>query len=97
LGPVLENACRYARSRATVEVTGADGHVDFVVSDDGPGIDPQERELVFEPGERGATAPVGGAGLGLALSRRLALALDGNVESLETSSGARFRIRMPVG
>src|SRR5436190_3017502 len=49
LAPVLENACRYARSRATVEVSAADGHVDFMVTDDGPGVEPGERNLVFEP------------------------------------------------
>jgi signal transduction histidine kinase len=101
LVPILENACRYGRSRATVEVAGADGTVDFLVSDDGPGIDPSERERVFEPGERGNAAAVaddnGGAGLGLALARRVAIALGAEVECLEADSGGRFRIRMPVG
>jgi signal transduction histidine kinase len=99
LAPILDNACRYARSRATVEVSATDGHVDFMVTDDGPGVHPEERELVFEPGERGRAAPTGngGAGLGLSLSRRLALALGGEVDGLESQSGARFRVRLPLG
>jgi signal transduction histidine kinase len=99
LAPILDNACRYARGRATVEVSSSDGHVDFVVTDDGPGVDPGERELVFEPGERGSAAPrgSGGAGLGLALSRRLALALGGEVDGLGSESGGRFRVRLPLG
>jgi signal transduction histidine kinase len=53
---------------------------------------------VFEPGQRGTAATVAnGAGLGLALSRRLALALGGRVESLESNSGGRFRVRIPLG
>ena len=99
LAPVLENACRYARSRATVEVSTVDGHVEFVVSDDGPGVAREECELVFEPGRRGSASPTdsGRAGLGLALSRRLALALDGDVENLESADGGRFCVRMPIG
>jgi signal transduction histidine kinase len=98
LAPVLENACRYARSRATVKVSATDGAVDFLVIDDGPGIDADERERVFEPGERGSAAhTANGAGLGLALSRRLALALGGRVDSLESDTGARFRVRIPLG
>jgi two-component system OmpR family sensor kinase len=99
LAPVLENACRYARSRATVDVSASDGHVDYMVTDDGPGLAPGERERVFEPGERGSAAPTGsdGAGLGLALSRRLAQALGGEVDGLESEAGARFRIRLPLG
>jgi len=97
LAPVLENACRYARSHATVTVTAANGAVDYMVCDDGPGLDPEERERVFEPGERGSAARTpNGAGLGLALSRRLALALGGRVDSLESREGARFRVRIPM-
>jgi len=88
-----------ARSRASVEVSATNGHVDFIVSDDGPGVDPGERGLVFELGERGSAAPTGsgGAGLGLALSRRLAVALGGEVDGLVSESGARFRVRLPLG
>jgi signal transduction histidine kinase len=98
LAPVLENACRYARSRASVEVSATNGTVEFTVSDDGPGVAPSERDRVFEPGERGGAAEnANGAGLGLSLSRRLAVALGGQVDNLESDSGARFRIRIPLG
>jgi signal transduction histidine kinase len=97
LAPVLENACRYGRSKATVEVGSANGSVDFTVTDDGPGLDPDERERVFEPGERGSAARrADSAGLGLALSRRLATALGGQVENLDSNSGASFRVRIPL-
>jgi two-component system, OmpR family, sensor kinase len=98
LAPVLENACRYAHSCASVEVSSTNGQVDFTVTDDGPGVTPDERERVFEPGERGSAAKAAnGAGLGLALSRRLAAALGGQVKSLEGEAGGRFRVRIPQG
>jgi len=98
LAPVLENACHYARTRATIKVSAANGAVDFTVTDDGPGIDSDERERVFEPGERGSAATAtNGAGLGLTLARRLALAIGGSVDSLDSDSGARFRVRIPLG
>jgi signal transduction histidine kinase len=98
LAPVLENACRYAERRATVEVSASNGSVDFMITDDGPGLNPEERERIFEPGERGTAArAANGAGLGLSLSRRLAVALGGQVDGLESKSGARFRVRLPLG
>ena len=56
LHPLIDNACRFARSRVTVrlEQTGVD--VTCIVVDDGPGIDERERERIFEPGARGSAA-----------------------------------------
>ena len=80
LQPVVENACRYGRTRVEVEVGRDDGQVVVQVRDDGPGLSADELERVFEPGVRGSAADAGaeaGAGLGLALSRRLARASGG--------------------
>lgn len=88
LAPLIENACRYAQSRAEVRVRAREEHVDYLVSDDGPGVDADEAEVIFEPGARGRSGVAAdhdrdgglpGAGLGLSLSRRLARALDGEV------------------
>jgi signal transduction histidine kinase len=57
-----------------------------------------ERDLIFEPGFRGAAGSTGdhrGAGLGLALSRRLARAVGGDVVALQNGAGATFRARIP--
>ena len=101
IAPLLENAARYARARITVVIRTADGSTLIEVNDDGPGVDPSERELIFEPGFRSAAdaAAAGehrGAGLGLALVRRLAHSVGGEVEARESSAGARFLVRLPA-
>ena len=79
-------------------MTRTDGEVQLSVSDDGPGVDESVRTRLFEPGVRrpGENGDHGGAGLGLALSRRLARALNGDVEYVPGGGGARFRVRLPA-
>jgi CheY-like chemotaxis protein len=71
----------------------APGRLRFTVDDTGPGVTPAQRERIFEAFAQAdpAHAHLGGAGLGLAIARRLALAMDGEVgvES-RTAGGARF-------
>jgi signal transduction histidine kinase len=101
LAPLVDNACRYAKQRVTVTVRADDGHVDFVVADDGPGVASGDRDRIFEPGGHGRAAArrhdqAVGAGLGLALSRRLARAAGGDVEVETADAGATFRLRLPA-
>jgi CheY-like chemotaxis protein len=69
------------------------GRLRFTVDDTGPGVTPAQRERIFDAFAQAdpAHAHLGGAGLGLAIARRLALAMDGEVgvES-RTGGGARF-------
>jgi signal transduction histidine kinase len=97
LHPVLENACRYARSRVHVGLERGDGFVSFTIADDGPGVRDEERELIFEPATRGSAGArsSGGAGLGLPLARRLARAVAGDVESAAADGGC-FVVRLPA-
>jgi two-component system heavy metal sensor histidine kinase CusS len=90
VAPLLDNAGRYAQSHVVVQAGREGGRVRVRVRDDGPGIDPGEREAVFEPGVRGARANGhGGAGLGLSLSRRLARAAGGDVTVAEAPAPER--------
>ena len=50
LVPLIENGCRYGRSRVEVDVQSNGDSVEFLVNDDGPGIDLADRERIFEPG-----------------------------------------------
>jgi signal transduction histidine kinase len=100
LQPLVENACRYGRHTIRLSVQrGRDG-IRYAVEDDGPGIAEDERERIFEPGFRGRAAArngAGGAGLGLALARRLARSVDGDVEAVASEKGGRFIVRLPAG
>ncbi len=69
------------------------GGVRFIVEDTGPGVSAAQRERIFEAFAQAdpAHAHLGGAGLGLAIARRLALAMDGQVGVEEREDGgARF-------
>jgi two-component system, OmpR family, sensor kinase len=98
LAPLLENACRFAQQRVSVEIAGQDSEVTFIIHDDGPGIRPEHAESVFEPGFRskqGGVALLKSAGLGLALARRLAQGLGGDVRVVQSDGGARILVSLP--
>jgi two-component system, OmpR family, sensor kinase len=97
LQPVLENACRYARSTVSIDIDRAGSAVRYAISDDGPGVGEDERDRIFEPGVRGAAANGDGSGLGLALARRLAASVAGEIEVDSASPGGRFLVRLPAG
>ncbi len=98
LHPVIENACLYGRTSVRLSVERSDGAVLFTVDDDGPGVADDEREAIFEPAARGSAGQNGskGAGLGLALARRLARSVAGEVVAHSSAQGGRFVIRLPA-
>jgi signal transduction histidine kinase len=71
----------------------------FVVADDGPGIAPDQRELIFDRFHRTDTArdrTSGGAGLGLAIVRAISHAHAGHVSAGERpGGGARIALELP--
>ncbi|MEO6203943.1 MAG: ATP-binding protein [Mycobacteriales bacterium] len=93
IAPVLQNAARYATHRITVRCAGCDESVEVSIVDDGPGLGALGAEA-FEPGVTG-TADHDGAGLGLALARRLARAAGGDLVLDATDGGAAFRVILP--
>ena len=96
---LLSNAIRHSPHGAAVRVRGAaaNGAVRFEVSDQGPGIAPEQREVIFEKFAQGARSP-GGAGLGLSIAREIVTAHGGaiGVDS-EVGRGSTFWFTLPAG
>jgi len=96
---LLDNAARHAASRVAISTELADGVAILRVDDDGPGIPEADRARVFERFTRLSSSRSrddGGAGLGLALVRRIA-EQHGGVARADRSphGGARFEVRIP--
>jgi signal transduction histidine kinase len=92
MAPLVDNALRHASSRVTVSASVADRTASIHVSDDGPGLlgDP---ENLFGAGTRDDASP--GAGLGLALARRVATTLGGRVEVTSVADPTTFTLTLP--
>ncbi len=78
----------------TITVSQSADHVTLEVADDGPGIAPEVRARLFEPGV--STKP-GGWGIGLALAKRIVEDVHGGrLDNPPTSRGARFVAQLPA-
>jgi signal transduction histidine kinase len=95
LAPLLENAHRHAAGRVELVLSASGGRVRVAVRDDGPGVPAALGERVFDPGVRGDGAHDGGAGLGLALARRMARSCGGDV-TLGDGPGGCFVLDLPA-
>ncbi|TWP52114.1 HAMP domain-containing histidine kinase [Lentzea tibetensis] len=101
LGNLLDNAERHASSTVTVRLRGGPEAV-LEVTDDGPGIPLPDRERVFDRFTRlddARTRDAGGAGLGLAIARRIASRHHGTLEATDAADfhGIRFVATLPAG
>jgi two-component system OmpR family sensor kinase len=94
IGPVLDNALRHGREHIKVTARIDRSSVVVEVSDDGPGIEVGDQEAIFTAGIRADTSD--GAGLGLALARRVAATARGSVTVTSLSSPTTFEIRLPA-
>ncbi len=93
---LVDNACKYAAAKSEprtldLDITAQSDHIIFRVRDHGPGISKQQMKRLFQPFEKSAidaahTAP--GVGLGLALCRRLAREMGGDL-TLENAASTK--------
>jgi len=101
VGNLIENAVRHARSGVAVAASADHDQAVISISDDGPGIAPENRERVFErftrlDDARGRNS--GGAGLGLAIVRELITRADGTVRltTAEPPWNLQAEVRVPL-
>ncbi len=98
---LIDNAVKFTRSGAISVRVGQDGDtVRLAVQDTGIGIAPENQELIFEPFRQvdgSTTRTHGGVGLGLALSRKLARLLGGDLEvDSELGVGSTIVLTLPA-
>jgi signal transduction histidine kinase len=97
---LLDNALRFSPPSSAVQVrVSCDGdRPTLSVSDAGPGVAPEDRELIFDRFSRGSE-PTGdkGFGLGLAIGRELARQMGGELQLEGTEPGATFTVVLPPG
>ncbi|MFW6108124.1 MAG: sensor histidine kinase [bacterium] len=101
---LVDNACKYARTaddrRIHLRLAAGNGAAELHVRDHGPGIPDREGRRLFRPfrkSARDAAHSAPGIGLGLALSRRLARQMRGDLRlEPSASDGACFVLRLPL-
>jgi signal transduction histidine kinase len=95
----MDNAQRHAAAQVTIGLHASDDIVELVVADDGPGIEREDRQRIFERFARldeSRSQDDGGAGLGLAIVHEIVLAHRGSVAVTDSDRGARFVVRLPA-
>ena len=101
---LLDNAIKYNnKDGGIIRISAHKGEKEFVcrVSDDGPGVDPRERDMIWERFYRADEARTSGesSGLGLAIVKALTRNLGGSIELLSNEEselgGATFELKLP--
>jgi signal transduction histidine kinase len=96
LGNLLDNACKWAKSRITVGSMVSGPRIVITVDDDGPGLDPALREAVLQRGVR-ADEAAPGTGFGLAIVRDLAEVYGGSIAlAASPMGGVSARLELPA-
>jgi two-component system phosphate regulon sensor histidine kinase PhoR len=99
---LIDNAIKYtpAGGSVVVELRRENGHVDFVVTDTGIGLSPEDQERVFERFyrvDKARSRELGGTGLGLSIVKNTVRTLGGTVGvRSELGKGSTFWVRLPV-
>lgn len=96
---LLSNAIKFSPHGGKIEIRAekAGDRILVDVADSGPGVDPIDRERIFDAFYQGRKITQStGTGLGLSIAREYARAQGGSLELMESASGARFRLTLPA-
>jgi two-component system OmpR family sensor kinase len=91
LAPVVDNAVAHARTTITLSTAETGRAVEITVHDDGPGVDADLKDTLFDVG----ASSRGGTGLGLGIAQRVARSMGGTVHVGDGEAGARFVVTLP--
>jgi signal transduction histidine kinase len=96
LGNLIDNGCKWARTRVKVRCEKDGGRLILTIEDDGPGLSAEQRTQVGERGER-LDESVPGSGLGLAIVRDISKLYGGFFTLGESSlGGVLARLELPA-
>jgi signal transduction histidine kinase len=98
LAPLVDNGRRFARTEVHLHASRADAEVAIRIANDGAPVPAELAERIFEPGfSSSPDSEHVGAGLGLALARRLARAADGDLALDPDAPATTFVLTLPAG
>jgi CheY-like chemotaxis protein/anti-sigma regulatory factor (Ser/Thr protein kinase) len=98
---LLSNALKHGEGDVgltlAAETSGETVITTIQVTDNGPGVAPEDLATIFEPFRRAGREDTDGLGLGLPIARRIAIAMGGELRAVSTSEGSRFEFcaRLP--
>ncbi len=95
LGNLIDNACKYGRSRVRISARNTHGELELAVEDDGPGIPEDLRVEILRRGIR-ADSTSKGHGIGLAISADIAASYSGKF-TIENSPLGGAKVKLVFG
>lgn len=99
---LLSNAIKHSQTGGQINISLAKKTPEvfcFEISDNGPGVHSEDRDYIFDPFYVGAQAsemPLKGTGLGLSIAKQYVDDHKGEIELLDSKSGASFRVCIPI-
>ena len=97
IGNAIKHNDRGSKGLIDIDCVRDGSYLQFSITDNGPGIDPNNHERIFQMFQRVGTVNVDGSGMGLSVVRKQVQAVGGRIEVVsELGEGARFLFTWPA-